>query len=150
MERDRSKFHLLMQQFLSLMLDKHQAFYTYFVKKYATCPQVWAACYRVGTIANTNMHLESFHRTLKIVCLESNQNRRLDHLLHVLSKIACNLIFESFCKFEIGKVTHRKAEITKWHKTAMKLDPALVEVANGNEEENVWNVRSATDSSATH
>ena len=150
MERDRSKFHLLMQQFLSLMLDKHQAFYTYFVKKYATCPHVWAACYRVGTTANTNMHLESFHRKLKIVYLESKQNRRLDHLLHVLFKIARDLIFESFRKFEIGKVTHRKAEITKRHNTATKLDPALVEVANGNEEENVWNVRSATDGSATH
>jgi len=34
-------------------------FYTYFSTKYARKSDIWAACYRVGTIANTNMYLEA-------------------------------------------------------------------------------------------
>ena len=114
-ETDKSKFHVLLQQFMSLIKQRFPSFYNYFSNTYAKRAPIWATCYRVGTVANTNMHLESFHRKLKVVYLGSKQNRRLDHLLHVLLKISRDIIFESFRKFEIRKLSHRKCEIRRRH-----------------------------------
>ena len=94
-ETDKSKFHVLLQQFMSLIKQRFPSFYSYFSNTYAKRAPKWATCYRVGTVANTNMHLESFHRKLKVVYLGSKQNRRLDHLLPVL-QISRDIIFESF------------------------------------------------------
>ena len=44
--------------------------------------------YRVRTVVNTNMHLEAFHRLLKVVYLGGKQNRRVDYLLSIIFKIA--------------------------------------------------------------
>ena len=89
------------------------------------------------------MHLESFHRKLKVVYLESKQNRRLDHLLHVLLKISRDIIFESFRKFEIGKLSHRKCEIRRRHMRAINLDPEFVQTSGKSDSE--WIVKSSTD-----
>lgn len=144
-ETDKSKFHVLLQQFISLIHQKFPGFYSYFSSTYAKRAPIWATCYRVGTVVNTNMHLESFHRRLKVVYLESKQNRRLDHLLHVLLKISRDLIFESFRKFEIGKLSHRKCEIRRRHLRAQDLDPGLVHECDGE-----WTVKSNTDKFAAY
>ena len=142
-ETDKSKFHVLLQQFMSLIKQKFPSFYCYFSNTYAKRAPIWATCYRVGTVANTNMHLESFHRKLKVVYLESKQNRRLDHLLHVLLKISRDIIFESFRKFEIGKLSHRKCEIRRRHMRAINLDPEFVQTSGESDSE--WIVKSSTD-----
>ena len=56
---------------------------------------------------NTNMHIESFHRVLKIVYLQHKHNRRVDYLIYVLLKIARDKAFDHIQKIEKGKVTHR-------------------------------------------
>ena len=126
-EIDKGKFHVLLQQFVSLMKVKHLSFFTYFSNTYACRAPIWATCYRVGTIANTNMHLEAFHRKLKVVYLNNKQNRRLDYLLHVLFKIVHNIIFETFRKYEMGNVTHRKCEINRRYSKAEELDSDLIQ-----------------------
>ena len=70
----------------------------------------------IGSVVNTNMFLESFHRTLKVVYLEHKHNRRIDYLLHTLLKIARDKVFEQLMKLEKGKFTHRVSEINKRHK----------------------------------
>lgn len=85
-KRNKAKFHILLQQFVSRMKEYHPSFYTYFSTTYARKSDIWATCYRVGTIANTNMYLEAFHRKLKVVYLNNKQNWRLDYLLHILFK----------------------------------------------------------------
>ena len=143
-EIDKGKFHVLLQQFVSLMKVKHPSFFTYFSNTYVrrASMSIWATCYRVGTIANTNMHLEAFHRKLKVVYLNNKQNWCLDYLLHVLFKIARDIIFETFRKHEMGKVTHRKCEINRRHSKAEELDPDLIQ-SSGQE----WQVKSSTDMS---
>ena len=71
------------------------------------------------------MFTESFHRLLKVVYLNNKQNRRVDWLIHVLLRIARNLVYEQLQKIEKGKTTHRKTEIHKRHKAAMELNPTL-------------------------
>jgi len=63
------------------------------------------------------MFLESFHRLLKVVYLNNKQNRRVDKLIHVLYRIARNLLYEQLTRIEKGKLTHRRCEINKRHKS---------------------------------
>ena len=34
----------------------------------------------IGSVVNTNMFLESFHRTLKVICLQHKHNRQIDYI----------------------------------------------------------------------
>ena len=67
------------------------------------------------------MFTKAFHRLLKVVYLENKQNWRVDKLLHVLFRIAHNLIYEQLQKEEKGKTTHCKSEINKRHKSALAI-----------------------------
>lgn len=64
------------------------------------------------------MFIERFHRTMKEVYMERKENRRIDHLLSTLRKIALDKAYEQWIKAEKGKVTIRQRESTKRHKQA--------------------------------
>ena len=66
------RFREMLQQSISWMLsDPHLGrFCQYFQMWYCKRIEVWASCYRIGTLVNTNMSIESFHRLLKVVYLE--------------------------------------------------------------------------------
>ena len=122
LEQNRNEFYLLLQKFMSYLHENHIRYYEYFKRTYVNRPEQWATCHRIGCIANTNMFTESFHRLLKVVYLEGKQNRRIDNLLNTLIRIARDLIYEHIRKEEIGKKSHRKCEIHKRHKTAIKIN----------------------------
>ena len=65
------------------------------------------------------MSVESFHRLLKVVYLESKHNRRIDHLLHVILRIARDKMFDRLIKKEKGKSTYRIGEINRRHHAAV-------------------------------
>ena len=117
-ETNKSTFRLRLQQFMTIIKDKHLAFFRYFSAHYAGRTDQWATCERIGTVTNTNMHIESFHRLLKVVYLEGKHNRRLDRLLSILLKIARDKYFERVTKEHKGKNSHRIREINKRHKNA--------------------------------
>ena len=87
------------------------------------------------------MYTESFHRLLKIVYLNSKQNRRVDKLLYILLRIARNLVYEQLRKVEKGKMTHRITEINKRHKSAIDIHKQSVihKLKDG-----VWRINSLT------
>ena len=142
-----SEFRKLMQQFITWMMSdtQLQSFREYFQTYYAKRTEQWAYCYRVGTPVNTNMSVESFHRLLKVVYLESKHNRRIDHLLSVLLRIARDKLFERIIKSEKGKVTHRIGEINRRHRRALDLLQGTVTL----EEESVcrWHISSSSQDS---
>ena len=144
MEQDIPTFRVMMQQFLSMLVTSNPEFLAYFRKQYVPRTEQWAICHRKCMFINTNMYLESFHRLLKVVYLESKQNRRLDRLLNVLLKIARDKAFGQFQKIHKGKNTHRIAEIRKRHQNAHEM------VAGGSipaqHSENAWKVKSQQDS----
>ena len=78
-------------------------------------------CFRIGTPVNTNMSIESFHRLLKVVYLQGKHNRRVDHLLSVLLRIARDKVFDRLTKTEKGKSTHRLGNINRRHQSAVKM-----------------------------
>ena len=120
-EMDVSRFNALLQQFLSFLDVSHPNFLDYFQREYVSHTEEWAYAYRVGAEINTNMFCESFHRVLKIVYLDSKQNRRVDRLLAVLLRFAKDKAFERIQKLEKGKSSHRMKEILRRHKTAVEM-----------------------------
>ena len=75
-EREEPEFRVKLQKFVTFLESNNEsAFLHYFKKTYCNRVEQWATCYRLGTVANTNMFIESFHRLLKIVYLQQKQQR---------------------------------------------------------------------------
>ena len=144
MEQDTPTFRVLLQQFLSMLTASNPEFLEYFRKQYVPRTEQWATCHRKCMFINTNMYVESFHRLLKVVYLESKQNHRLDRLLNVLLKIARDKAFGQFQKIHKGKNSHRIGEIRQRHQNAHEM------VAGGcipvQHSEHAWKVNSQQDS----
>lgn len=108
-ETTEASFRLRLQQFISWLSNEDfgAAFLEYFQKEYISRLKQWAPCYRIATVANTNMAVEAFHHSLKICYMEKKQNRRIDRLLHILLKIARDKVFERVIETQKGKMTYR-------------------------------------------
>ncbi|XP_014679733.1 PREDICTED: uncharacterized protein LOC106819642 [Priapulus caudatus] len=117
-EPSEAQFRRSLQQFLAWVKDISEPLANYFQKEYVGRVGEWAACFRAGSKTNTNMFVESFHRTLKHVYFERKQNRRVDHLIFKLGKISRDKAFEQLIKAEKGKSTIRQRESCKRHKQA--------------------------------
>ena len=144
LEQSKTEFFLLLQKFMSQLHQNFFRYYEYFKRTYAKRPEQWATCYRIGCVANTNMFIESFHRLLKVVYLQSKQNRRIDDLLNTLCRIARDLVYEDIRKEEMGKMSHRKYEITKRHKRALEMGKSCTIVQQS---DMGWKVQSQTNKS---
>ena len=126
-------FRKLLAQTLTQCRETAPPFAEYFNSRYCRNLEQWALCYRIGTPMNTNMHIESFHRVLKIVYLQHKHNRRVDYLIYILLRIAWDKAFDQLQKLEKGKLTHRICDINKQHKTALSfVSLAVIELVNNN------------------
>ena len=67
MENEEATFRQLLQQFISFLDASEKTFSKYFKEHYCHRLSEWVSYCRIGSVVNTNMFLESFHRTLKIV-----------------------------------------------------------------------------------
>ena len=74
-EENVIEFRCLLQRCMSMLSSSQPQFHAYFKAHYAQRTEEWAACHRSTTVVNTNMHIEAFHRLLKVVYLENKQNR---------------------------------------------------------------------------
>ena len=121
-------------------------FYNYFTSNYLNRKQEWAACFRKGSTVNTNMFVEAFHRVLKHVYLKGVANKRMDHCIITLMKLARDKIYERLIKIEKGKSTGRLQAIHKRHTTSLTLSTELIEPNPSTS--NQWIVKSShTDDS---
>ena len=66
-QRDKSASLVSLQQIMSYLHENYEEFHKYFNTHYVPHIKHWATCYRVGTIINTNMFAEGFHRALKVI-----------------------------------------------------------------------------------
>ena len=82
----------------------------YFNIHYANRAEEWAACYRRAANINTNMYIESLHRTLKYIYLKGRVNKRIDNLIHVLMTVSRDKAFDRLCKLE--KFQHDFVNVT--------------------------------------
>ena len=143
-EANEAHFRQRLQQITSFLMEEgHDRFLGYLDRYYLLRVQQWAPCYRIGKEVNTNMFVEGFHRLLKIVYLDSKQNRRVDHLIHILLKIARDKIFERLLKTEKGKNTHRICEVRKRHEAASKMLEKGIKAEK--ESDSSWHVSAEKD-----
>ena len=145
-ELSETSFRRSLQHFMAWIKGKSKPLAKYFEKEYVGRTREWAACFRVGSRANTNMFVERFHRMLKEVYLEKKQNRRVDHLIFKLRKISRDKAFEQLIKAEKGKNTVRQRESIKRHKQGESVKKEAVH----KQDENFWNVQSASNKQTVH
>ena len=147
-EADEQHFMDFIQRFMSFLITMHPEFAGYFRTHYLNRIQEWSTCHRVGTLVNTNMHVEAFHRVLKYIYLNGKQNRRLDHLIHIMFKISRDKSFEQIQKTHKGKITHRVREMNKRHAQAQEMIKDDIKPVGASETS--WNVPSQSISSKTY
>lgn len=131
---DEGKLAVLCREFLEKAseVDDTKEFAAYFRKHYANRPQQWALCYRKGTGINTNMYLESLHKTIKHVYLKGTQNRRVDTLISCLVRLTHDKLYDRVIKLCKGKQTHRIQSISRSHMLSMDIAASAVKfVENG-------------------
>lgn len=113
-------------------------FVLYFQENYCSRIEQWATHARCYTPVNTNMHLESFHRLVKVVYFQQKQNRRVDALLNVLLKLSRYKAFKRLQKLEKGKNSYRISEMNERHKHAEQFDKQSVNALSSKQ----WMVKS--------
>lgn len=116
---------------VNLMLtDKDtENFGQYFVTNYVSTSKQWAYCYRKGTGINTNMRLESMHKTIKYFYLNRRVIKRLDKGLHMVLKYVRDQSIKRVIKIVKGNNTKCHKENYKRHKFA-KASKFSVQVVN--------------------
>ena len=117
---DRGQFHQLLGNLQSFLQDNHRGFCEYFNNNYVSNHKyhLWAACYRLGTLANTNMFAESFRGVLKTKYFNDKRIRRVGRLLSVLLSIAADKVLDEHQKsmkpdiyqMKQSRARHRNAE----------------------------------------
>lgn len=96
----------------------------YFKRHYSNRPESWAYCYRLRLGINTNMYLESFHKTLKHIYLEGKKVKRLDKTINAVMKFTRDSIFQRLIKLSKNVPCEKVQKIRQSHTVSMafKLD----------------------------
>ena len=122
-----------------------KSFCTYFKSYYVPRKQQWATCYRTFAGINTNMYVESFHRTLKYIYMKGRVNKRMDKCMEVLLNLARDKPFQRLIKLEKGKSSAKVKIINNRHKQSLQLNKKQVK----RQEDTIWIV-SSTDGSTDY
>ena len=146
-ETNEGRFRKMLQEYLGYLQGVSPNFLNYFQNTYVNCDQIllWAACFRIGTLANTNMYSEAFHRVLKCVYFNKRQNKRVDHLLAILLKYSKDKAYEQLLKVEKGKLTHRLRNVRTRHKNSEKISN-IIEIKADEE----WTINSTEHQGSTY
>ena len=145
-EEDEAKFRKQLQEFCGWCEKTYPRFYSYFFPTYVKHVEQWALCFRIDAGINTNMATEAFHNILKGLYFQKKQNRRIDHLLCQLLKIARDKVFDGLIKSEKGKRTYKMRATDERHKSAAQIkEQDVIKVDRGN-----WRVRSQEDDSRSY
>lgn len=113
----------------------------YFSQHYAGRPEKWAFCFRIGLGLNTNMHLESMHKTLKHLYLEGKKVKRLDKCINALIKMSRDRIFKRLINITKKTPSSRIVSINQSHAKSGKITQESISLIS----EGVWEVVSSTN-----
>ncbi|XP_029348452.1 uncharacterized protein LOC115034976 [Acyrthosiphon pisum] len=102
-------------------------FYHYFQCNYLNRVEKWAYCHRNLCGINTNMYLESIHKTIKYFYLNGKKNKRMDQCINALLKFIRDKIFERFIKLAKNKYCSKEDKIMMSHNAAVKICDAKIE-----------------------
>jgi hypothetical protein len=113
-------------------------FAKYLYMYYSKNIRQWAYCFRIDGAINTNMHLESMHRTLKYNYFGGKIVPRLDKAISELLNLVNDKCFDELIRHHRGKYTHRIQGIRLRHDVSLTMSLDSVLPGNINE----WTVQS--------
>ncbi|XP_065203989.1 uncharacterized protein LOC135834080 [Planococcus citri] len=90
-------------------------FYKYLNDYYTKNTESWAACYRSHAVIQTNMHLESFHKTIKYHYLNGKRCSRLDNTIYQLFRYLRDKKYDHLIKLAKEKPTKKSKAIRESH-----------------------------------
>ncbi|GFY74190.1 uncharacterized protein TNIN_385261 [Trichonephila inaurata madagascariensis] len=137
-ETDEAAFNIMLKEALKMFDEKEEMkeFKRYFELTYSKRSEVWAYCHRKWYGINTNMHIESMHKTIKYVYLQGKKVKRLDKALFSLMKFVRDRVFDRLISLEKGKISSKISQRRKRHKVGQHLTSLCIQ---NNEE---WSVSS--------
>lgn len=147
-ELDEQLFLNGLQNFISQLkndADTYQ-FSEYFCKTYALRPNMWAYCYRKHVGINTNMYLESLHKTIKHIYLDGKKCKRLDKTINALIILMRDKMFDRIIRFSKQKKTSKMSKISDSHKRSLDISNNLITPAPNSLAK--WMVQSSEDTEA--
>ncbi|GFY52591.1 uncharacterized protein TNIN_35441 [Trichonephila inaurata madagascariensis] len=95
-ETDEAAFNIMLKEALKMFdeNEKMKEFKRYFEQTYSKRSEIWAYCHRKWYGINTNMHIESMHKTIKYMYLQGKKVKRLDKALFSLMKFVRDRVFD--------------------------------------------------------
>lgn len=102
---------------------------------------MWAYCFRKHTGINTNMYLESLHKTIKHFYLEGRKCKRLDKTINALMNLVRDKTFDRIIKLEKQKVTEKIKKIRDSHNRGESIAKNMIKQNSSNQ----WSVISSKD-----
>lgn len=122
-----AEFDEKLENFLSRLDGKNtESFKKYFVRTYVHTRRQWGYCFRVGDSINTNMFVESFHRSFKYKYLKGKFNKRVDVCLVNLIKYARDKVFGRMIDLTKGASGYRARLIYERHIASNEMDLNLI------------------------
>ncbi|KAL4082867.1 hypothetical protein QTP88_029521 [Uroleucon formosanum] len=122
-------------------------FHSYFQSNYLNRVEQWAYCHRRLCGINTNMYLESIHKTIKYFYLNGRKNKRMDQCINALLKFIRDKMFERFIKLSKNKYSAKEDNILASHNIVVKiLDDVKIERVS----ETTWRIDSTTEKNLTY
>lgn len=125
------KFNIMLSRFIENLDEdpKTEDFGKYFKNEWFPIKEQWAKCYRIGSGINTNMFVESFHKTLKYDdnYFSKKQGKRIDKCLSILLQYSKDMAKNRLVKLTKGKTTWKSSEIFQKHKMALELPKNVLE-----------------------
>uniref|UniRef100_A0A224Z2Y4 Tick transposon n=1 Tax=Rhipicephalus zambeziensis TaxID=60191 RepID=A0A224Z2Y4_9ACAR len=118
---DQQEFQKYLQSFLNTDEEKLRDFLKYFKDNYAVRPQEWAYCFRTRAGINTNMHLESMHKTLKHSMLEGRKNKRVDKLISALMDLTYHFLMKRAIQMIKGAKGKKLSAIERYHRSGTEM-----------------------------
>ncbi|XP_035231082.1 uncharacterized protein LOC118202963 [Stegodyphus dumicola] len=137
-ELDEEMFNKMLETFSEQLCEDEDTreFHKYFMTYYFERAKMWAYCFRKGAKINTNMYVETFHRKLKYIYLDGKKTKRVDKCIIELINLVNDQKFDTYIKYQKGKITKKTTKTFQRHKAAELLN------ANCVKKDDVWEVSS--------
>lgn len=116
-EVDEEKYRREMNNFLTQLKNDESTlrFHDYLKSYYLSKENEWALCFRKYTHITTNMHLEAFHRSLKVDYMHGKKCNRLDETIAILFAFVRDKKFQRLITATKDKSTKRIKHIRDSH-----------------------------------
>ncbi|XP_054271840.1 uncharacterized protein LOC128992333 [Macrosteles quadrilineatus] len=148
-ETDPNAFLTMLQQITDQLCSDQatKEYGDYFKEHFGSNYHSWAYCFQVNFGINTNMHLESLHKTITHFILEGKNVKPLDKVISAIMQLIRQKLFNRSVIIEKGVLTSKVKLLRNRHKSSLSMNPDLI--VKSETFENSWNVTSS-DSGNTY